>query len=144
MLYCGCMPPPRGMPGCCAGTWACPTSSGESTADSPSTPFSLPVEGSGAFRHPYIVVSRCARFDGCFAYLDKILAFRFGHEWLELRGGKGVDESGFRNDEQQDLGASENRQLVSLEINDGESTTRPCVRPCKDLVTAKTRGNSWD
>lgn len=115
MPYWGCIPPPRGMPGCCAGTWEWPTSSGESTADSPSTPFSLPVEGSGAFRHACAGVRKCPRFEGDTAYLDEILAFGFGYEWLEFRGGKGIDESGFRNDEKQDLGAGENRQLVSLE-----------------------------
>ena len=98
MPYWGCIPP-RGMPACCAGTWAWPTSSGESTADSPSTPFSLPVEGSGALRHAYVAVNRCATFHGGMAYLDEVLAFGFGYERLKLRGGEGVDESSFRNDE---------------------------------------------
>lgn len=34
-----------------AGMGACVTSSGESTADSPSMPFSVPGAGSGAFKH---------------------------------------------------------------------------------------------
>ena len=44
---------PRGMLACGAGICAWLTSSGESTVDSPSTPFSLPGAGSGAFKQAW-------------------------------------------------------------------------------------------
>lgn len=47
-------------------------------------------------------------------YLDEVLAFGLGHERLELRGGEGVDKAGFRDDEEQDLGTSEDREFVCL------------------------------
>lgn len=59
VMYCGGMPPPpppRGMLAVWAGIWAWGTSSGESTVDSPSTPFSpgpAPVLGSGALRQAW-------------------------------------------------------------------------------------------
>lgn len=43
------------------------------------------------------------------AYLNKILALGFGDEWLELRGCESVDQSGFGDNEQQDLSTSQNR-----------------------------------
>ena len=48
------------------------------------------------------------------AYLDQVLAFRLGDERLKLGRCEGVDQSSLRNNEEQDLGASENRQFVSL------------------------------
>jgi hypothetical protein len=47
-------------------------------------------------------------------YLDEILAFGLGDERLQLRGREGVHEAGFGDDEKEDLGASEDRELVSL------------------------------
>jgi hypothetical protein len=32
-------------------------------------------------------------------HLDEVLAFRFGDERLELRGGEGVDKAGLRDDQ---------------------------------------------
>jgi len=49
------------------------------------------------------------------AYLDEVLALRLGHKGLKLRGGKGVNKAGFGYDEKQDLGASEDRELVRLD-----------------------------
>lgn len=48
------------------------------------------------------------------AGLDKILALRLSDQWLQLGSGKGVDETGFRDDEQQHLCAGEGGQLVCL------------------------------
>lgn len=47
-------------------------------------------------------------------YLNQILAFRFGDQRLKLWGGEGVDEPGFRHDEEEYLGAGENGQLICL------------------------------
>jgi len=47
-------------------------------------------------------------------YLDEVLAFRLGDERLELGGGEGVDEAGLGHDEEQDLCAGENGELVGL------------------------------
>lgn len=48
------------------------------------------------------------------AYLDEVLAFGLGDEWLELGGGEGVDEASLGDDQQQHLGAGEDGQLVGL------------------------------
>ena len=48
-------------------------------------------------------------------YLDEILAFGLGDERLELGCGEGVHETGFGDDEQQDLSAREDGELVCLE-----------------------------
>ena len=47
-------------------------------------------------------------------YLDEILAFRLSNEGLELRSGEGVDESSLGDNEEEDLGAGEDGQLVGL------------------------------
>lgn len=39
------------------------------------------------------------------ASLDEVLAFGLGHERLEFGGSEGVDEAGFGDDEEEDLGA---------------------------------------
>ena len=46
--------------------------------------------------------------------LDEILALGLGNERLELRGGKGVYETGLRHDEEEDLSAGESGELVRL------------------------------
>lgn len=46
--------------------------------------------------------------------LDEVLALGLGDQRLELRGGEGVDETGFRHDKQKDLSAGEDGQLVGL------------------------------
>ena len=43
------------------------------------------------------------------AYLNQVLAFRFCDEWLELRCCESIDKTGFGNDEEEDLGAGEDR-----------------------------------
>jgi hypothetical protein len=48
------------------------------------------------------------------AYLNQVLALRLCHERLELRCSKGINETGFRNNKKQDLGACKNRKLISL------------------------------
>ena len=48
------------------------------------------------------------------AYLNQVLPLGFGDERLELRSCEGIDETGFRNDEKEDLGAGQDRQFVSL------------------------------
>ena len=61
-------------------------------------------------------VSTRARVSGrMVAYLNEVFALRLRHKWLELGGGKGVNEAGFGYDEKQDLGAGENRELVRLD-----------------------------
>ena len=52
------------------------------------------------------------------AYLDEILSFGLGDEWLEFGSGEGVDETCFRDDQQQDLGAGENREFIGLTRHD--------------------------
>ena len=46
--------------------------------------------------------------------LNEIFAFCLCDQWLELGGGKGIDETGFRNHEEKDLSTSEDGQFVSL------------------------------
>lgn len=46
--------------------------------------------------------------------LDEILAFWLGDERLELGSGKGVYKASLGDDEEQNLGASEGRELVCL------------------------------
>ena len=48
------------------------------------------------------------------AYLDQILSLGLGDERLQLGRGEGVDQTGLGDDEQEDLGASEDGELVSL------------------------------
>ena len=50
------------------------------------------------------------------AYLDEVLAFRLSDERLELWCREGVDEPSFRDDEQEDLGASEDTKLIGLSL----------------------------
>ena len=51
---------------------------------------------------------------GVEAGLDEVLALGLGDERLELGGGEGVDEAGLGDDEEEDLGAGERRELVGL------------------------------
>lgn len=71
--------------------------------------------GSGALRQAWVWVRWFLEGGGGGkAYLDEVLAFGFGYEGLELRGGEGVDEAGLGDDEEEDLGAGEDGQFVSL------------------------------
>jgi hypothetical protein len=47
-------------------------------------------------------------------YLDQVLALGLGHQRLKLGSSEGVDETSFRDDEQEDLSTSEDRQFVGL------------------------------
>lgn len=47
-------------------------------------------------------------------YLDQVLALGLGHQRLELGGGESVDETGLGHDQEQHLGAGQDRQLVGL------------------------------
>jgi len=47
-------------------------------------------------------------------YLDKVLSFSLGDKRLKLRCCKGIDQTGLGDNEEEDLGASEDRQLVCL------------------------------
>ncbi len=47
-------------------------------------------------------------------YLDKILSFSLGDKRLKLRCCKGIDQTGLGDNEEEDLGAGEDRQLVCL------------------------------
>lgn len=57
-------------------------------------------------------------------HLDQVLAFGLGDERLEFRGREGVDEAGLRDDEQENLGASQDGQLVRLESETRRSAAR--------------------
>lgn len=50
-------------------------------------------------------------------HLDQVLALRLGDQWLKLRSGKGIDQTGLGHDEQQHLSARKNRQFISLVIS---------------------------
>jgi hypothetical protein len=47
-------------------------------------------------------------------YLDQVLPFWFGDEWLQFRCCEGIDKASLRHDEQKDLGTSEDREFVCL------------------------------
>lgn len=49
-------------------------------------------------------------------YLDEVLALGLGHEGLKLGSGKGVDETGFRDDQEENLGSREDGKLVGLNV----------------------------
>lgn len=46
--------------------------------------------------------------------MDQILAFGLGDERLELGSRESVDKTGFRNDQQENLGSSEDRKFIRL------------------------------
>lgn len=48
-------------------------------------------------------------------YLDQVLALGLGDQRLELGGREGVDQTGLRDDEEEDLRAGQDRQLVRLQ-----------------------------
>lgn len=89
------------MPGAigCAiwGTALC-CSSGESTVDSPSTPFES--AGSGAFRQAlgWTLVPRALGVSCSCPYLNEVLAFRLRDERLKFGRSESVDETGLRHD----------------------------------------------
>lgn len=49
------------------------------------------------------------------ACLDEVLAFWLRDEWLQFRGGEGVDETSLGHDQQQNLRSREGRQFVRLQ-----------------------------
>ena len=55
------------------------------------------------------------------AYLNQVLAFSLGDKGLKLGCGEGVNQTGFRHDEKQDLCSGEDRKFVSLERRDNIS-----------------------
>jgi len=68
----------------------------------------------GRLDRPKVVSNGSSRWWVDWQYLDEILAFGFCHERLEFWSGESVDEAGFRHDEKQDLGSSEDGKLVGL------------------------------
>ena len=106
------------------------TSSGEPTSSAASTPFSLP-EGSGAFKHAWKDVSAKSSWElSCNTYLDEILAFGLGDKRLQLGCGESVDETSFRHDQEEDLGARKDREFVSLgRCKYWVRTLRDCTLP---------------
>ena len=48
------------------------------------------------------------------AYLNQVLALGLGDQRLEFGGSEGVDKAGFRNDQEKNLSASQDRELISL------------------------------
>ncbi len=46
--------------------------------------------------------------------LDQILAFGLGNQRLELGSGEGIDQASLRDDQEEHLRASEDRQLIGL------------------------------
>ena len=102
------------MPAGGAATDGC-VSSGDSTVDSPSTPFAS--AGSGALRQACDDKSACAPWvetTDIPAYLDEVFSLGFGHQRLKLGGSEGIDQTRFRHDEQEHLGAGKNREFVRL------------------------------
>jgi hypothetical protein len=63
-------------------------------------------------------VRQCHSDDGSFhdviANLDQVLALGLGHQRLQLGRGEGVYQTRLGHDEQQDLGACQDRQLIGL------------------------------
>lgn len=51
---------------------------------------------------------------GGITYLNEVLALGFGHQRLKFGGGEGINEAGFRHDEQEYLSAGQDGQLVCL------------------------------
>jgi hypothetical protein len=47
-------------------------------------------------------------------YLNQVLAFWLSDEWLQFRSCERVDEASLGDDQQQDLGTGEDRELVGL------------------------------
>jgi hypothetical protein len=47
-------------------------------------------------------------------YLNQVLAFGLSDEWLQSRSCERVDEASLGDDQQQDLGTGEDRELVGL------------------------------
>lgn len=78
-------------------------------------------------------------------YLNEVFAFGFGDERLQLGGGKGVDESGFGDHEEEDLGAGQDGKLVrlvaapSISLGLGPVTFPSTVRRRRD-AECDTRG----
>ena len=77
------------------------TSGGLGMSSGASTPFS-PPDGSGALRQACQVVRGVSKGDGS-ADLDKVFAFGFGDEGLQLGSCEGIDKTSLRNDKKQDL-----------------------------------------
>lgn len=48
------------------------------------------------------------------AYLNQVLAFGLGNEWLQLGSGECVDQTSLGHDEEQDLGSGEDGKFVGL------------------------------
>ena len=118
---------------------AADVSSGESWLAS-SPPFSA-EGGSGAFKQACGIVSGggeglergqlqrgedvvcvCVYLCVCVyekTYLNKVLAFRLCHQRLKLGSGKGVYETRFGDDEEQDLGTGQDGKLISLRFGEG-------------------------
>jgi hypothetical protein len=52
--------------------------------------------------------------DGHVPYLNQVLAFWLSDEWLQFRSCERVDEACLGDDQQKDLGTSEDREFVGL------------------------------
>ena len=88
-------------------------------------------------------------------YLNQVLALGLCDERLELGRGEGVDQPGFRHDQEQDLGACQNRELVGLahartvlaslfpEQSVPEGATRARTRSSSGLVCCRHRHRCW-
>lgn len=53
-------------------------------------------------------------------YLNEVLAIGFSDKRLKFGCGEGIDKTSLRNDEQEHLGASEDRQFVCLSEDNAE------------------------
>ena len=71
----------------------------------------------------------------CAPYLDQILALSLGDQRLELGGREGVDQPRLGDDEEKDLRAGQDRQLVCLQ-RDGEQLSE---RGCDDATRRRRR-----
>ena len=52
--------------------------------------------------------------DRATSYLNEILAFGLGDQRLKLWSREGVNQTGLRDDEQENLSASQDRELIGL------------------------------
>lgn len=48
------------------------------------------------------------------AYLDEVLALGLGDQRLKFGGSEGVDKTGFRDDQEKNLSASQDREFIGL------------------------------
>jgi hypothetical protein len=56
----------------------------------------------------------CSGSDGVGVYLNQVLALRLRDQWLQLRRGERVHQTGLGDDEKKDLSARQDGQFIRL------------------------------